>query len=267
MNKLLIIGFSVVLITSLIESSSPNSFAEEPNEFQQMEELNHRGIWDGNFTRARSGLGWELPDSGSSEGKSGVKKTFRNYYIVPHEELNRMYDEVERDEISNVGKIRDYSTEAILQFPQSMTFNGHTVPVGYYLAYLGDGYSGSQEINMGHSEEWVPVALQNQRAKGELKEYSAIILKRQGRVLAAFPIDRREPYHRKKGEPKAKRAFGGIEMGQGGPKLKIYYKEWIYIVDTGPTRRPVKYPPVTQGLQPIKGGAPSKHQELPPLRP
>ncbi len=223
--------------------------AEELNEFQQMEKMNHRGIWDGNFTKAKSGLGWELPDSGSSEGKSGVKDAPLDFYVLPHDEINRMYDEVERDEISNVGKIRDYSTEALLQFPQSMTFNGKDVPGGYYLAYLGDWYSGSKEINMGHAEEWVPVELQKQRAKGELKEYSAVILKKLGRVVAAFPIDSREPYNRKKGEPKAKKAaFGRVETAVDGQvKLSIYYKKWIYHVNTGATEKPIVYPAVNQG--------------------
>ncbi len=260
-----VLNFALVLLLTVVLTGWQNPLqAEELTEFQQMEQLNHRGIWDGRFTRARSGIGWELPDGGSSEGKSGVDEDPRNYYILPHEQLNRMYDEVERDEITNVGKIRDYSKEAILQFPRDMVFNGHAVPGGYYLAHLGDWYSGSKEINMGHSDEWVPIALQNQRAKGELKSYSSVILKRQGRVVAAFPINYREPYKRKKGEPKAKWPFGRLEnTSDGRSRLKIYYKKWIYVVNTEASEKPILYPPVVQGIQ--IPGEQTRPRDLPPL--
>ncbi len=255
-----------VLLTAM--TAGPSAYGDKPR--NELEQYNHRGIWDGRWTNAKSGLGVEIPDQGSSEGKSGTDSDPRSYFIPTHQQLNLMYDTVERDDIANVGKVSDYASEALVQFKHRMSFGPYQVEKGYYQIYLGDGYSGSRQVNMGAYNQPLPPDVAKKRNKGKIESYSAVILKKQGRVVAALPINRRERYDREKDEPKAKRAFATVAYEPGGPVLKVYYKKWVYITDISHSQLPVAYPPVTNDMgmpAAMQQARPGGSGDLPPLRP
>lgn len=259
--------FGLLLLAPLY--AGPYAYGGEPR--NELERYNHRGIWDGRWTNAKSGLGTEIPDAGSSEGKAGTDEDPRSYFIPTHQQLNLMYDTVERDDIANVGKVSDYASEALIQFTHRMNLNGYPIEKGYYQVYLGDGYSGSRKVNLGGYNQPLPPEIAKKRQKGKIENYSAVILKKQGQVIAALPIHRRERYDRQEGERKSKRAFALVANEPSGPVLKVYYKRWIYITDISRSQLPVVYPEVTNdlGMPAAMRKAPSMDESvnLPSLQP
>ncbi len=217
---------------------APLAQADPPSgELNELEIMNYRGIWDGRFTKAKSGLGFGLYDAGSSEGERGTGEAPMKFYYPTFKELNRQTSEVERDELLGNFKIKDYTHTAVVQVPRKLKAFGYTLPKGYYQVYLGDHYSGSEEKHLGRYDISLPPKIAKQRKKGKIKRHTAIIFKRQGRVVAAAPISRWQRYKRNDTDASVKKhPYAEVVETSNGAALEVYFKKKLYVVDLDPVR-------------------------------
>ncbi|MBK8190201.1 MAG: hypothetical protein IPK79_07085 [Vampirovibrionales bacterium] len=221
------------------------------------------------MTQGVTGLGWEIPDKGSSEGKSGIPKEERLYYIPSHRDLNRLGDEVDRRDLQSAGKARRYSPDALLQCQLDWRAGSHALSKGYYLASLGDDASGSRRVHgpFYNAPAHAPtVSASSSQSSGNVKTaapaHSTLVLTRQGRVAAVLPIDRVAVYSPQPGEPSARRPFARIEQSDEGPLLRFYYKDRIYSSPLSPPDAASRLP----GALPAHGPETATPDALPPLQ-
>jgi len=234
------LGLQLFIVLNLVSLSHvlalTHVFAEPPsNEYNVYEQMNHRGIWDGRYTNAKSGLGWTIPDAGSSEDKRGTSESPMKFYYPTFEQLNRKTNEVDRDELIGNFKVHDYVDAAVIQLPHSLKAYGFPIAKGYYQVYLGDHYSGSEQVNLGQYQASMPANVAKDRKKGKIKEFTAIIFKQQGRVMATAPISQWQAYKPQKGQAKAKeRPIAILVDAHTKPKLEVYFKKRVYIIELTP---------------------------------
>jgi hypothetical protein len=104
-----------------------------PKKYNTYEAFSKRGIWDYNFTDAKSGLYWQLPDKGSSEGKAGNDPETPKFLQPTFQELNLRFDQVDIGSLETITSPGDDPNHAVLMLTQPMTdITGRQLPLGMY---------------------------------------------------------------------------------------------------------------------------------------
>lgn len=104
-----------------------------PKKYNDYEGFSKRGIWDYNFTDAKTGLYWELPDKGSSEGKAGNDPETPKFLQPTFQELNIRFDQVDISSLEKITSPGDDPNHAVLMLTQPITdITGRQLPLGMY---------------------------------------------------------------------------------------------------------------------------------------
>ena len=222
-------------MTVLVLTSSGLLWAESPS--QNPYQTHRGGIWDGTLTKASSGSYWGTRDSGSSEGKSGVKESAQKFYIPPPFLTPRFYDELDPDEAAGRNRVQSYSPDALLRLTRSVWAESaqKMVAPGFYQVHLG--------VTL--TDDAVPASLTP----------SVMRLNAQGRVLATFPITRVVPYVRAKGAKKrskkrSRKPRAALLKTPNGWVIRVVHRGLQYDASAPPPERPVVYPSASLGDAP-----------------
>ncbi len=124
----------------------------------------HRGIWDYNFTDAKSGLFWTIPDSKDSTGKAGTDKYPPDYPRIHYPTemfVWATFEEVEQLEQRVILSAKNDPTRVPISITTPITdMYGRHIPVGVYAVALRQANpnppSTIAELNQGSTSAAMP---------------------------------------------------------------------------------------------------------------
>lgn len=241
-SDLLAIFFSAILLLGVLPLYSLAEPLPKQNIYEQ---VNDRGIWDYNFTRAKSGMYWEIPDKGSSNGKSGNKPETQKHPIPTWKKLNIHHDEVEALDIPFLLHPNDDKTLTVLRSSKDIMTNVGRIPRGYYQVALRAEDPSQSIIYPPPKRPW--------KHKNKRGPYQWIVMKKQQRELGIFPIVSTRGYKRERWQRKSRRPFAVLETNSVDPSqwvISIYYRGDIYSAPVTQAYRPVIYPTTTKSPYP-----------------
>lgn len=229
---------AIVLLTVLtgffcLETST----AEAPAKKNIYEQVNDRGWWDGYMWDHPSGLYNEIPDAGSSNGKSGNKPETQKFPIPTWKKLNLHYDEVEALDVPFLLHPNDDKTLTVLRSTHDIMTNIGRIPKGYYQVALRTEDPSQPVLYPPPKKPWPH--------KNKRGNYQWIVVKKQQRELGIFPVTQLNNYDREKWQKKSKKPFAVFEPHQGEWMISIYYRGEIYSAPVTEAYRPVIYPTTT----------------------
>ncbi|MDH4379192.1 MAG: hypothetical protein QE263_04730 [Vampirovibrionales bacterium] len=215
---------------------------DPPAKRNPYEAANNRGIWDYRWTDAKSGLYWELPDKGVSDGKAGNKPQTPKFLQPTFQELNRHYSQVEAAELAQVQSPQTDKTLAVLVCHQAITdAGGRTIPVGVYAVALR-----WHNPQMPDASVPPPSMEDGKNIPSNVLSQPYLVVKQQGKLLGMLPVIGSLPYTSTRQQLKGKPAFAVLAIGAQGIEVNLVVNHTRYIAVANPAQLPVQYPSVTQ---------------------
>jgi hypothetical protein len=258
---LMCFGFAVAMALGCLLGTS-HAF-DPPARQNPYEKANDRGIWDYRWTDAKSGLYWELPDKGVSDGKAGNKPQTPKFIQPTFQELNRHYTQVEAAELAQVQSPLKDKTLAVLVCHQAITdAGGRTIPVGVYAVALR-WYNPDMPQPL-LQEAFAAAQNQNEPSSNAFSQ-PYLVVKQQGKLLGILPVIGSLPYAATRQQQKGKSAFAVLALGPHGFEVNLVVKQTRYIAVAAPAQLPIQYPSLTQpvGETPLES-KPLSRQTLDP---
>jgi hypothetical protein len=195
-------------------------------------------FWDGDWTDGSSGTENDLGDKDDTTGKSGNDPP--QWFFIPSP---RQFKDVDPEDLSEQ-RGRDYTPYAMARLISDVRLQDKKVlKKGYYQVKLGQLNDGSQANHLDDPQRQQATILAGASIVSNRKKSSyqqlqrgtlpqTLVMKQLGKVIVVFPISRREPWRKEKGDKRRyPKPLAGVVQENRRPVLKYFDGKMIYSSD------------------------------------